>query len=224
MPTIDTARLAKLPPLSAGGHASRREGMCVLEAIAYVRGLPHSDHPPCVSGVIGAFLRSWNDALPTDADRDRLLKPLILDVVGTATTPEDEETRAWMATDWLCRVHTPAWLRLAGLTTEAEALEACARIVDAVTARSAQPALDRARQASAAAGAAARDAAWAAARAAAWDAAGAAAWDAARDAARERAAEALRATVGPLQESAVALIRAMCAVGRGTPTEPPADA
>jgi hypothetical protein len=91
-------------------------------------------------------------------------------LVGTATTDADEEARAWMATDWLARVHTPAWLRLAGLTAEAQALEACARIVDATTARSAQPALDRAREASAAA----RDAAWAAAWAAAWDAA----WDA----------------------------------------------
>ena len=95
-----------------------------------------------------------------------------------------------MATDWLARVHTPAWLRLAGLTEEAQALESCARIVDAVTARAAQPMLDAAREK----GAAAR----AAARAAAWDAAWA----------------ALQPTVETLQASAVDLMQAMCAVGR----------
>mgnify|MGYP000461577042 CR=1 FL=1 len=31
-------------------------------------------------------------------------------------TDEQEEQRAWLATDWLIRVQTPAWLRLAGLT------------------------------------------------------------------------------------------------------------
>lgn len=38
-------------------------------------------------------------------------------VSGTATA------RAWMVTDWMVRVHTPAWLRLAGLEDQATALE-----------------------------------------------------------------------------------------------------
>jgi hypothetical protein len=224
--------------LDRGGHESPEAGMCLLEAVSYVAGEPFGDHPECVSPVIAAFGRRWNDAL-SDEDRNRLLRPLIPLLVGTRTTPEDEEMRAWMAVDWLARVHTPAFLRLAGLEEHARALESLARIADATTAGAAQPRLNAAGAAAwaaawAAAGAAARDAAWdaagAAARDAAWDAAGAAAWAAAGDAAGAAARDAawdaagaaagaaawaaLQPTVLSLQVSATALMTAMCDVGR----------
>ena len=106
--------------LQHGSHPSPDDGLCVMEAVAYLAGEPHSDHPDCVSPVLGAFLRSWNDSLP-DQDR-QVLKPYALRVIGTAGDGLDE-VRAWLATDWLARVHTPAWLRLAGLTDQAELLE-----------------------------------------------------------------------------------------------------
>jgi hypothetical protein len=198
-------------PLSRGNHDKPDEGMCVMEMASYLAREPWSDHPLCVSPVIAAFCRSWNDALD-DETRQRL-KPYAFKVVGTNTGPADDETRAWMATDWLCRVQAPAWLRLAGLTEHAQALESLARIADATTAGAAQPALDASREAAAAAWAAAwdaaRDAAGAAARAAARDAARDAAGAAARDAARD----ALRPTVVALQASAFELLDAMIAVG-----------
>jgi hypothetical protein len=189
-------------PLSQGNHDKPEDGMCVMEMASYLAREPWSDHPQCVSPVIAAFCRSWNDALD-DETRQRL-KPYAFKVVGTRTTEADEETRAWMATDWLCRVQAPAWLRLAGLTEHAQALESLARISDATTARSAQPTLDAAHTASAAAGAAARNAAWTAAgdaaRTAAGDAARNAAWNAARaaagDAARNAAGAAAWAAAG----------------------------
>jgi hypothetical protein len=182
--------------LGHGSHPAPNNGLvnaCVMEAVAYVAGEPWSDHPACVSPVIGAFLRSWNDALPTE-DR-QMLKPYILRVVGTNTGKRDDERRAWLATDWLARECAPAWLRLAGLTEQAEALESLAPLKGSAAARKAQPVLESARKDSAAARAAAwdaaGDAAWdaagAAARAAAWDAAGDAAWDAAGDAAWDAA-------------------------------------
>ena len=189
--------------LAKGGHTSREQGMCAMEAAAYVANLPHSDRPECVSPVIGVWFRNWNDAM--DDDDRQMLAPYTVKVLGTATGQGDELTRSWMALDWLCRVQTPAWLRLAGLTAEAQALEATARIVDAVTARVAQPALDTARAKASAAGAAA----WAAAWAAAGDAAGDAAWAAARAAARD----ALRPTVVALQRSALGLLDEMIQVG-----------
>src|SRR5690349_9187676 len=129
-----------------------------MEAVAYVAGGPWSDHPECASPVIGAFLRSWNDSL---GDEDRqMLKPLIPRLVGTKASAKIEEKRAWLATDWLARECAPAFLRLAGLTEHAEALEGLAALTTSKRAAKAQPAL-----------AAARDAARAAARAAAWDAA-----------------------------------------------------
>jgi hypothetical protein len=199
-------------PLSAGKHDKPEDGMCVMEMASYLAREPWSDAPACVSPVIAAFCRSWNDAL--DEETRQRLKPYAFKVVGTNTGADDDETRAWMATDWLCRVQAPAWLRLAKLDDHARALEALARITDAVTAGMAQPTLAAAR-------AAARDAAWAAARAAAWDAAWAtaraAAWATARAAARAAAWSAAGAALLPaavaLQESAFGLLDDLIAVG-----------
>jgi hypothetical protein len=201
-PQIIKSRLAEMEGISlkSGAHSNPWAGMCAMELCAYVAGRPHSDHPPCVSPVIGAFGRTWNDSLRSDADRDRLLKPLIPELIGTATTPEDDERRAWMATDWLVRVHTPAWLRLAGLVAQAERLEALSEL-NPTTTPPILPALKAIREDACKAGAAA------------WDAARAAAWDAARDAAWD----ALKPTVEKLQASAQDLLRRMAAVGRVEP-------
>ena len=185
--------------LAAGGHTPGASEMCVMEAAAYMAGEPWSDHPQCVSPVIAAFLRSWNDALP-DGDRNQLVRYLanVHDggVLGTApASPELENRRSWMAVDWSVRVHTPAWLRLAGLDDQAATLDAV-------------------RKDAAAAGAAAGAAAWAAAGAAAWAAAGAAAGAAAWD--------ALAPTVALLQESAHELVVRMATVTIDEGTTPDA--
>jgi hypothetical protein len=203
-------------PLSAGKHDKPEDGMCVMEMASYLAREPWSDAPACVSPVIAAFCRSWNDAL--DQGTRQRLKPYAFKVVGTNTGADDDETRAWVATDWLCRVQASAWLRLAKLEDHARALESLARITDAVTAGKAQPTLAAA---SAAARAAAWDAALDAARDAVEDTAWAAAWDAALDAAgpaawaaaRAAARDALAPTVLTLQESAFGLLDGMIAVG-----------
>jgi hypothetical protein len=205
-------------PLLVGGHDPDGQ-MCVMEMVAYVANEPWSDHPACVSPVLGAFLRAWNDGLG-DEDRQKL-KPYVLRVMDTAGDPEADERRAWMATDWLVRTCAPAFLRLAKLDTEADALAGLPELVDKKTAKAIQPTLNEARKKSAAArdaawaaaGAAAWDAAgaaaWDAAGAAAWDAAGAAAWDAAGAAAWAAAGAALRPTVEELQTSAFQLLDRM---------------
>jgi hypothetical protein len=184
--------------LAGGNHGSADAGMCIMEAVAYIAHEQHSDHPQCVSPVIAAFLRSWNDAM-TDEDRQQL-KPLIPVVMDTVSTRADESRRAWLCFDWLVRVHTTAWLRLAGLTDQAARLEHLPELcagMDVPSIQSVIKVVQAARDAArAAAGAAARDAAGAAARAAAGAAAraaaGAAARDAARDAARAAAGAAAR--------------------------------
>ena len=159
-------RLAKIETLKSGNHKPPNGHFeaCVMEAVAYVAGEPWSDKPECACPIISSFLRSWNDALPTDADRDRLLKPLIPKLVNTRGDKALEEKRALMAADWLVRVNTPAWLRLAGLTTHADALSALPEITSFKQVPSIRGPIETAR----------KDAA------AAWDAAWAAAWDAAR--------------------------------------------
>ena len=152
---VDISRLDALPPLSSGSHISPEEGACVMEAVAYIAGEPWSDHPTCACPVITTFLISWNDALPDD-ERDALLRPLIPRVVGTRATATVERRRALIAADWLMRVHTPAWLRLAKLDAHAAALEALPEITDLAQFPSLMPALVAARDvAAAAAGAAA---------------------------------------------------------------------
>jgi hypothetical protein len=218
MATLLAARWKKVQRLSLKAGAHKPDStFCVMEAVAFVAGEKWSDTPECACPVISAFLRSWNDALPTDADRDRLLRPLIPKMVNTRH-PEREERRAMLAADWLIRVHTPAWLRLAGLTAEADALADLPEITGMAqaplikgpleaaqrnAASLAEKSLDAARGAAwdAARGAAwyaalaaARRAALAAARGAALDAARGAAWDAALDAAWDAALGAARAT------------------------------
>src|ERR1700757_4338224 len=129
MATVIEERWQKIQSLSLkkGAH-SPDSTFCVMEAVAFVAGEKWSDNPECACPVISSFLRSWNDGLPSDSERDRLLKLLIPKLVGTRNPPL-EEKRALMAADWLVRVHPPAWLRLAGLIKQAESLEQLPEIV-----------------------------------------------------------------------------------------------
>ena len=174
-PTIDPTRLAHVltRDLGASSHVNLNDGLCVMEAVAYVAGEPWSDHPTCACPVIGAFMRAWNDGLPSDDDRNRLLKPWVEKLVGTKSTKKVEQRRADMALDWIARVHAPAWLDLSeALSSHATAMRALPPLHSAAACADAQPVLEAAAQSASAARAAAWDAAWAAAR----DAAGVAAW------------------------------------------------
>jgi hypothetical protein len=169
--------------LSNGAHGTVFTGeVCLVEASNRAK---FTDDHPSISRVVRAFAIGLNDAW-NDEDRQRL-RPYVTRILGTKTTKEDEETRAWRATDWLARVHTPAFLRLAGLPEHAQALESLARIVDTTTARAAQPSLDAAESA---------------------------AESAARSAARSAAGSASRPTVELLQSSALELLDRMIAVGQ----------
>jgi hypothetical protein len=186
--------------LDTGSHPASAPEACLLEWVAIFAGLSKDDHPPCTSPVLGAFGRSWNDALP-DETRQRLI-PFIPRLVGTAGDPEADEVRAWMATDWLVRTFTPTWLRKAGLAARADELAALPELTSTELAAAAMPIIEATKKEAYAAWEAAREAAWEAARLAAraaagaaaweaaWEAAGAAAWEAARLAAREAAGAA----------------------------------
>src|SRR5688572_28488521 len=171
--TIIEERLRNDFQLDRGEHEPNQlQRWCLLEAVAWVAGESWSDDPTCVDPVLAAFGRSWNDGLPDD-DRTRLLAPFIRRLVGTRSTPDVLDARAFMAADWAVRVYTPAGLRLAKLDGHAQALGDLDELASVTACKSAMPAIR---------------AAWDAARVAAWDAArdaaGVAAWDAAWDAAR----------------------------------------
>lgn len=201
--------------LKSGGHGSRTDGVCLLEAVAWVAGEKHSAHPEGVCPVLGAFGRAFNDGLRSDEDRGRLLKPLIPKMVGTRATPQIEERRTFMAIDWLVRVHTPAWLDLREKgRPHAIALRALSPITDVAGLVAAQPLLDAAR-AEARADAEQAYAAWDAARDSAWDAArNAAAWDAAYPVAYAAAMAIFKPVVESLQQSAIDLFDRMIEVSK----------
>jgi hypothetical protein len=114
--------------LACGAHDRRDEGLCLMEAVAFVAGEPHTDRPSCVSPVLGAYGRALNDALPHELRQE--LKVFIPALPGTVGDGHDER-RAYLALDWLIRVHTPMCLEAAGLPREAQSLRSLARIKDA---------------------------------------------------------------------------------------------
>jgi hypothetical protein len=204
MATLSPTRLAKLstlPALSSGSHKSIKDGFCVMEAVSWVAREPWSDHPECACPVISAFLRAWNDALPNN-ERDELLRPLIVRLVGTKSSKAIEHRRSLMAADWLVRTQTPAWLRLAGLSAQADALATLPEITSMAQIPSIRGPIEAAQRDASAAGDAAGGAAWAAAGAAAWAAAWAAAGDAAWAAAGDAAGDAAWAAAGAAARAA----------------------
>jgi hypothetical protein len=225
-------RMGQIEALSllSGSHEDFEDGMCVMEAVAYVAGEPWSDSPTCACPVISAFLRAWNDSLSSDAERDRLLKPLIPQLIDTRSTKTVEEKRSYLVLDWLVRVYTPKWLDLvpalaphalalrnlediadmagavvAGKRTRA-ASATCAAAVDGYAAMYVR--LDAGRAAAAAVGYTAVCAGWYSE----WDAAGAAAGVAHAAAAAAAARAALKPTTEWLQASALDLVARMIAV------------
>ena len=164
---------------------------CLFEWYNWLTRQQHTDdRPPGVSSILHRFGMSLNDLLPDDTRQQltRFLPNGADRLAGTASDGKDE-TRGYLALDWLIRVYLPAWLDLAGLG-EAALLRALAPVADLDAARAAGLVVRSARDKAAAAGAAAGAAAWAAARDAARAAAGDAAWAAARDAARAAAGDA----------------------------------
>ena len=212
--TTTTIRL-----VGGGGHDCADGEGCLFEWYNYLtRQARTDDCPPGVSTILWRFGMNLNDVLPDDKRQQlaRFLPNGADRLAGTAADGRDE-TRGYMALDWLVRTYAPAFLDLGGLTAEAAALRDLRRIVDLEAAQSAGPVVRDARDKAAAAGSAAGSAAWDAAGDAAGDAArdaarvaaGAAARAAARDAAWAAAGDAAGAVLAPavavLQESAIGL-------------------
>ncbi len=127
--------------LGAGSHTHPSEGMCVLEAAAYFAGEPHTDHPACVSPLLGKFLRTWCDTV--DSVFRQRLKPYAPRIIGTAYDNRDQE-RNGMCTDWLVRTCIPAWLDASGLSSEAAQLRGARAAIDEHGAFHVMPRLDAA--------------------------------------------------------------------------------
>lgn len=121
--------------LSYGSHPQREEGMCAMEAAAFIAGEPHSDRPLCVDEAITVLMIRFNDKLKTDEERNHWIKPLIPRVLGTRTT----DRKVFLKRTYACAnfvIHRTAPLRLRSLGREelAVLMEAIPEIVDHETA------------------------------------------------------------------------------------------
>ena len=93
--------------LDHGAHPSFEAGHCLMEAVAFFAGEPHSDAPKCVSPYLRAFGIRLNDR--ATAERRQDLVRFVPLVVGTAGDGLDE-VRRWMAADHVARVSLPRHL------------------------------------------------------------------------------------------------------------------
>ena len=84
--------------LEPGGHASPRDGVCIVELASLLANEKFSDEPDCVCGVIGAYLRSWNDRA-SYVDRQRL-RPYAERIVGTRSSRKITRTRRDICLIW----------------------------------------------------------------------------------------------------------------------------
>ena len=229
MTTPDLAQpktLRELPAgftLKHGSHSSFDDGACLMEAVAYVAGEPHSDHPACTSRVLTSIAIRLNDRW--DGEERQLLAPLIPKLIGTRTDWKHDVKRAYAMADACVREIVPMGLDAAKWADLAQRLRDVTPIVDQATAEAARDvcrsvrAEARTRSAAAyaayaAAAADAADAAYAAAAAAAYAAAYAAA-----DAAADAAAAAYAAYAAAAADAADAAYAAAYAAAAGKSPE-----
>ena len=134
--------------LTHGSHAAREDGMCLMEAVAFLAGEPHTDTPACACPMLTAFAVALNDAMGTgpagDALRARHLHDLAPMLVGSRSTPDVERRRAFVLADHAVRVIAPLALESAGLGDEAAKLRALDAVVDEQSADAAAWAADAA--------------------------------------------------------------------------------
>jgi hypothetical protein len=87
--------------LSRGKHSSPAQGACVMELASMLAGEPFSDHPVCVSPMIGYLLRAYNDAV--DDRRRQRLYSYASKIVSSARPREIEQARAERLREELAR-------------------------------------------------------------------------------------------------------------------------
>lgn len=67
--------------LESGSHSTPEDGLCVMEAVAYIAGEPHSDRPQCACPILTSYMISLNDSMTKD--ERVLLKPYIERLINT---------------------------------------------------------------------------------------------------------------------------------------------
>lgn len=78
--------------LSNGGHQDQANGTCAMEAVSWMAGEQHTDHPQTACDIVASFTRNLNDSRwPSDAARTEALKPLLPLFLGTRLQPGESD-------------------------------------------------------------------------------------------------------------------------------------
>ncbi len=117
--TIDFNKLTVFR-LKRGKHRNAEKGVCAMEAVAWLEGLPHSDAPECTCPVIASYVRTLNDNM-SDNQRQRLV-PYLPKLVGTVSRQHEQERAEFLVWQAI-RVFAPDAFRDCGFENHAKQLE-----------------------------------------------------------------------------------------------------
>lgn len=92
-------------PLDSGSHSRSSGALCVMECVAYVAGVAHTDHPTCACPVITEVVTHVND-FSTPAVRAALASR-VLRLAGSRGDAEVTKNRAFFLVDFLLRRALP---------------------------------------------------------------------------------------------------------------------
>lgn len=148
--TGDTALIARnLPPkfrLAHGEHSAfTEEGVCAMEAVAYLAGEEHSARPQCASPVLTVFCFRLNDQWKDD-ERQKLLA-ILPRLIGTRGALERHARQALAIVDGITRDLLPMVFDARGWNDLTEQLRSHAVIADRESGQSACAMLNAVRKA-----------------------------------------------------------------------------
>jgi hypothetical protein len=122
--------------LKRGSHSSFEAGACLMEAVAWLAGEPHSTAPACASPLLTRFGICLNDYLRNN--ERQLLAPLIPMLIGTRASRAVDIQRAYVLANAAVREIVPIALDAVKLPDMAARLRGLAAIVDRETAAAAR--------------------------------------------------------------------------------------
>lgn len=123
-PEVIKERAAKITRISHSSHPTREQGMCVMECVAYLADEIHSDHPQCACPVLTQIGIRLNDSTDFDT-RQRLLRPLLVRLVGSRGSDELTKKRGYAALNFILKRHpdTKELAKDTCITTPEQAIE-----------------------------------------------------------------------------------------------------
>lgn len=137
---LDEVRISPRESNPTPHASSRSDGFGSLELITWLTGQEPADASDHVSGTLQWIVRSidvaWGWGWPRADGALQELKPLLVDMIGTANDGK-EEARGFLALDWLVRTFMPHWLTEARVWEARGLAEKIAPIVDAASAQAA---------------------------------------------------------------------------------------